>query len=112
MLVGNLENGQQVEMLTPIQQGDMSLAPPVTWEQLDNIAGSYYKDKYFASIADDDKAAERRQFAAYVCRTWNAAHTGAMDVDSLAYVYVSQRTLPHGGRGEPNMSNVTDFPCS
>lgn len=116
VMVGTLGNGQQVEMLTPILRGDMTLAPPVTWEQPDDIAGDYYKDKYwrkyFASIADSGKTEERRQFAAYVCRTWNAAHTGTMDVEKLLYVYVSERTLPDGARGEQSRDNVASFTCA
>jgi hypothetical protein len=116
VMVGTLGNGQQVEMLTPILRGDMTLAPPVTWQQPDDIAGGYYKDKYwrkyFASIAGSGKAEERRQFAAYVCRTWNAAHTGTMDVEKLLYVYVSERTLPNGERSEQTKKNVATFTCS
>ncbi len=94
----------------------MTLAPPVTWEQPDNIASGYYKDKYwrkyFASIADSDKGDERHQFAAYVCRTWNASHTDALDVETLDYVLVSERTLPDGERGEQSRKEVADYTCT
>lgn len=115
VMVGTLGNGQRVEILTPVLRNDVSLAGPVQWEQPDNIAGSYYRDKYWrkyvAAIAEPGRDDERQAFASYVCRTWNAAHIGDLDVDSLQYVLVSERTLPDGERGEQSRKNVANFTC-
>jgi hypothetical protein len=35
-----------------------------------------------------------------------------MDVEKLLYVYVSERTLPNGERGEQTKSNVASFTCA
>lgn len=115
VVVGTLGNGEQVALLEPILNDDMTLVGPVSWDQPDNIAGDYYKDKYWRkyldALGDDDREDERRAFATFACVEWNAHHTGAERVRALAYVQVNQRTLADGGQGEPIRQLIGRFTC-
>jgi hypothetical protein len=100
VMVGTLRNGEQVEMLTPIVRNDMTQVVPFSWERPDDIASDYYQDKYwrkyFDAIAPKVNAGKRNAFASYVCKTWNAYYADGMQVQSLVYVIVSEKTSPDG----------------
>jgi len=115
VMVGTLRNGEQVALLRPILNDDMTLIEPVSWNQPTNIAGNYYKDKYwrkyFDALGDEGRADERRAFATFACREWNASHAGVEGVRALAYVQVSERTMVNGDQGEPVRHLVDRFNC-
>jgi hypothetical protein len=116
VLVGTLHNGQQVALLEPILNDDMTMIEPVSWDRPANIAGSYYKDKYWRkyldALGDDGREEERRAFARFACGEWNASHTGAERVRSLTYVRVSERTVANGDDGESVRNLIDRFTCS
>jgi len=120
VLVGQLENGELIDMLPPILRDDLSLIERATWratwDQPDNIAGSYYGDKYWrkylSAIAMNNFDGEAREFAGFVCRTWNGHYSGSMQVKNLMYVLVRERTLPDGSRGEQQKSMEFEYSCA
>ncbi|MGH2532481.1 MAG: HTTM domain-containing protein [Thermomicrobiales bacterium] len=112
---GALADGRQVDLLTPIVQDDLDRIQEYTWEQPDNIAGDLYKDKYWrkylAAIARDANAAERREFAAFTCRSWNDHHTGGTELIALQISVMIERTLPDYGEAESQRDVISEYRC-
>jgi hypothetical protein len=77
---GVLENGQAINLLTPIVRDDLSLVSDVSWAQPDDIPGEYYGNKhwrkYLTALGFEDNKDDRREFAVYSCRAWNNHYTG------------------------------------
>ena len=116
VLVGQLENGELIDMLPPILRNDLSLIEPVTWDRPDNISGSYYGDKYWRKYLDaigmSNFDGEAREFAGYVCRTWNENYSGPMRVKALVYIKVIEPTLEDGGTGEQKKGKTFEYSCA
>jgi hypothetical protein len=116
IMTGTLRNGQQIEMLRPIIWNDMTLVEPIDLKQTENIGPGYYKNVrwrlYFSRLGSEQMKPLRFAFANYVCRTWNAYHTGSMEVVSLYYVHVVQPILPAGERGEQREQRFGPYSCS
>jgi hypothetical protein len=113
---GYVEGGEAVDLLTPIVYDDIETARVFTWDEPDDIVDGWYKDKYwrkyFAAIAEDDAEAERKVFAAYACRTWNAYYTGPARLNRLQIVMVRKPTLPEGGHGDETRKLIANYTCT
>jgi len=112
---GILQNGRQLDMLSPIIQGDTDLMEPVSWERPSTIAGDLYKDKYWrkylTQITRPGFRNQRQAFAAYTCRTWNADHSGSEELRGITIVTVVQRTLPDYETTPPQRTAVAQYRC-
>lgn len=115
VLRGWTTDGRMVDLLQPVVQGDMAIVQPPTWEQPGNIATDLYKDKYWrkylSAIAMNEKKTERRAFAAYTCRQWNAVHTGDLRLVRLQLVVVSAKTLDNGTHGPQRRQAIALYQC-
>jgi len=113
---GELQNGQTIDLLTPIVHDDLGLVRPVSWERPDDIVGEYYRDKYwrkyFHAIVRDGNQAELREFVAYACRTWNAHYGGEVTLERVRIFLLSERTLPEGEVAPVRRSLVDSFTCT
>lgn len=112
---GVLENGQKVDLLEPIISNDPERVVFFSWDQLQDIDGTYFGDKYwrkyFAAIGKSGRATERLRFAAYACRTWNNHYAGNVALDRVEIFRLTQRTLLSGEEAEINRTLVDDFGC-
>lgn len=113
---GVLENGRQLDLLTPIVQDDPMLMRPLSWERPANIAGDLYKDKYWrkylSQIVLPTYAEERRAYAAFTCRTWNASHPGPEALRGITIVSVVERTLPEYQESPPQRNVIAQYQCT
>lgn len=113
---GVLENGQEVNLLPPIVSNDIELVVFFSWDELQDINGSYFGDKYwrkyFAAIGKEGRSTERLKFAAYTCRTWNNHYGGDVALDRVQIFRLTQRTLLNGEEAEINRSLLDNFGCT
>lgn len=112
---GVLEDGREVDLLTPIVHQDLEHVPRLSWAQPDDIVGEYYGDKYWrkylTALGRESKGEERRAFAAYACRTWNAHYGGDVALAGLQIVRMSQATRLDGDDAPIRRNVVSQFRC-
>lgn len=93
---GVLRDGTEIDLLTPIVYDDLERVSLLSWQQPDDIVGTYYRDKYWrkylSAIVLDGNNAERREFAAYSCRIWNAHYGGDVELAGLQFFAMRQST--------------------
>lgn len=112
---GVLADGREVDLLTPVVHQDLERVPRLSWEQPDNIVGEYYGDKYWrkylTALGNESKGDERRAFAAYTCRTWNAHYGGDVELAGLQIIRMSQATRLEGEEAPVRRKVVSQFRC-
>jgi hypothetical protein len=112
---GTLADGRKVDLLTPVIHGDFSTIRHVSWEQPDFISKTVYRGehwrKYLNSITAGRRE-ERRAFAAYVCRTWNAEHHAESALVSLQAFHMRRRTLPDYRLADTEQILKFSYECS
>lgn len=113
---GELENGQTLDLLTPIVHDDLTRISNVSWAPPDDDVGEYYGDKYWrkylTAIGREDKADERRAFAAYTCRTWNAHYGGDAHLTTVQFFMMRQPTLLDYEEAELRRTSVAGYHCT
>lgn len=113
---GVLENGEQIDLLTPIVKDDPSLLNSVSWQEPEDIVGDYYGSKYWrkylSAIGRDSNKDERRAFAAYSCRTWNANHTGDDHLVGLQVIRMTRRTSLSEVTNPIHRSILSEYRCT
>jgi hypothetical protein len=115
VLMGTLRDGQEVEMLLPVIEGDLGTVEPFTWDKPANLDTGYYQDMrwrlYLARLGSASKE-QRYAFATYVCRTWNGHYNGDLEVASMVYVYVIEDILPDGSLSGERTSGFGPYTCT
>lgn len=113
---GVLQDGQEVDLLTPIVYDDLSIVRPVSWERPGDIVDAYYRDKYwrkyFDAIVGDENANERREFASYTCRTWNGRYGGDVALARVEIYTMSVQTLPDNAPAPTRRATVGEYRCN
>jgi len=112
VMPGTLVDGRAVDLASAVVHEDPTRVKPVSWERpanLDEIFGDKYWRKYLDEMKNDVDL--RRSFAAYVCRTWNAAQGGQSGLVSFEVVHVSEKTLPDQGRADAKRDSVVTRTC-
>ena len=109
---GTLENGDRVDVLPAIVNGDMSRFRAWTLEP-DYLA---FENKqwrqYLGSLRASTTTARRSELAAFACREWNAAHDGEWRLSSVQYGVVREPTLETPSHGNPDLSLSETYSCS
>ena len=113
VIPGTLSDGRQVDLVRAVVHDDPELVQDVSWERPDDL-DAIFEDKYWRKYLDAirDDSAQRRYFAQYVCREWNATHDGGSELVSLQFVYVKEKTLPDQRRGAPRRDVLTEHTCT
>lgn len=112
---GVLADGREMDLLTPMVTNDVTNVRPLSWDKPDNIVGDYYGDKYWrkyiTAIGQKDNQDERRAFAAYACRTWNAHYGGDVRLAEVQVFKMTQRTLLDYEEAPVSRSTVAEYRC-
>jgi hypothetical protein len=112
---GVLEDGREIDLLTPIVHDDLTRVPVLSWDQPDDIVGEYYGSKYWrkylTAIGQEKNDEERQAFAAYACRTWNGHYGGDVRLVGLQVIRMSQRTLPDYEDAPTRRSIIAQYRC-
>lgn len=108
---GNLQSGEEVDILTPIRREDVSLRLPVVMDQSEHIQNhDKYWRKYFHAIYKRD--ADTLAFAAYACRTWNADNSGEDRLKTVTLTRGYSQTLTNSERADPVLEVVGSWDCT
>ena len=112
VIPGNLRGGQQVDLM-PITRDDFDLRA-VSWEKPPSVAGTYKNEhwrKYLERIWDRDYSDQRLYFGQYICREWNARHTGSEQLVDFQITYMLEETLPDYQRSTPEKVVLWEHRC-
>jgi hypothetical protein len=112
VIPGNLRGGQRVDVM-PITRDDFGLHA-VSWEKPPSVAGTYKNEhwrKYLERIWDRDYSDQRLYFGQYICREWNARHTGSEQLMDFQVTYMLEQTLPDYRRSTPEKVVLWEHRC-
>jgi hypothetical protein len=115
VIPGSLHSGKQVNLMTAAIRNDFDLREGVSWEQPEDVANTLknkYWRKYLSGIRDPDNEDLRRYFGRYICREWNARHTGTEQLVDLQIVHMKVKTLPDYQRTVPEKVVIREHSCS
>jgi hypothetical protein len=113
VIPGKLQDGRNVDLM-PITRDDYGMHP-VSYDKPENVRATYKNEhwrKYFENLYSDDNADQRLYFAQYVCRQWNARHTGGEALKTFRIIYVLELTLPDYKQSEPKNEDMGNYRCS
>lgn len=68
-------------------------------------------EKYLENIRQEGYADLRRPFARYICREWNARHTGDERLATFQIVYMLETTQPDYRRTTPQKEVLWEHSC-
>ena len=113
---GYVAGGEAVDLVTPFVYDDIGKAVAFTWDQPDNIVNGYYKDKYwrkyFSAISTDSYADERKEFARFACRNWNAYYGGDARLETLQVIMIKKPTKLDGSTGQEQRKLIAQYTCA
>lgn len=112
---GITEDGQQIELIPPIVNDDLSMVREVSWSEPADISGDIYGDKYWrkylSAVAKDSRELERRSFAGYICRTWNGHYGGDARLVGFQVILMSKKTLPDNKEAPIKRKLIDEYKC-
>jgi len=112
VIPGKLGDGQQVDLM-PITRDDYSMHR-VSYEKPQDIPATYKNEhwrKYLENIYMQTHANQRLYFGQYICRQWNARHTGADTLKTFRIVYMLEMTLPDYQQPELEKVDIWNHKC-
>jgi hypothetical protein len=100
VIAGTQADGNHISLLQPLVQDDFSAAPPLDLNIPVDMTPDYYGDirwRYFLQGATKTgKEQARNNVAGYICRNWNAQHSGGSTLQSLTIASFAMTTVPAG----------------
>jgi len=114
VIPGTLRNGRQVDLMAAAVRNDFGLRE-LSWEKPENVARTLknkYWRKYLRAIRKGDNEDLRKYFGRYICREWNARHTGAEQLVDLRIIHMREKTLPDYQRTPPRKVILREHSCS
>jgi Vitamin K-dependent gamma-carboxylase len=112
VIPGKLRDGQKVNLM-PITRDDYSMHP-ISYEKPQDIPATYKNEhwrKYLENIYNRDHAGQRLYFGQYICRQWNAHHTGADTLETFRIIYMLELTLPDYRQSKPEKVELWNHTC-
>jgi hypothetical protein len=112
VIPGDLSGGQQVDLMS-VTRDDYSLHA-VSWEKPRDITSTYKNEhwrKYLENVWSQQHANQRLYFGQYICREWNARHTGADQLKTFQITYMLERTLPDYQQSQPEKVVIWEHRC-
>jgi hypothetical protein len=112
VIPGELRDGQKVDLM-PITRDDYSMHP-ISYEKPQDIPATYKNEhwrKYLENIYNQDHADQRLYFGQYICRQWNARHTGADTLETFRIIYMLELTLPDYRQSKPEKVDLWNHKC-
>ena len=112
VIPGELRDGKKVDLM-PITRDDYSMHP-VSYEKPQDIRATYKNEhwrKYLENIYNQDHASQRLYFGQYICRQWNAHHTGADTLETFRILYMLELTLPDYRQSKPEKVELWNHTC-
>lgn len=112
VIPGTLRNGRQTDLMS-ITHGDFDLHE-VSWEKPQDVNDIYKNErwrKYMENLWEKQHADQRLYFGKYICREWNARHTGAEQLIDFQIIYMLEETLPNLQESKPQRAVTWNHTC-
>jgi hypothetical protein len=110
VIPGTLRGEEQVDLMG-VARDDFTLRQ-VSWEKPQYVANTYKNEpwrKYFESILSYRD--QRPHFGHYICREWNARHTGSEELVTFQIVFMLEETLPDYQNSTPQKYVLRNHDC-
>lgn len=111
VIPGTLRGEEQVDLME-VARDDFTLRQ-VSWEKPQYVANTYKNEpwrKYFESILSYRD--QRPHFGHYICREWNARHTGSEELVTFQIIFMLEETLPDYQNSTPQKYVLRNHDCS
>jgi hypothetical protein len=115
VIPGTLRDGRQIDLMPAAIYKDFSLREGVSWEKPESVPDTLknkYWRKYLGEIRLSENEELRQPFARYICRQWNAHHTGDEQLAELQFVFMRETTLPDYQPPTPERVVLREHSCS
>ena len=112
VIPGNLKDGQQTD-LTSVTRDDYSLHK-VSWEKPQDVNATFKNErwrKYLENLYSREHADQRLYLGQYICRQWNARHTGPEQLRTFQITYMLEMTLPDYQQSTPQEVVLWEHSC-
>ena len=112
VIPGNLRDGQQTDLMS-ITRDDYGMHG-VSWEKPQDVNGTFKNEhwrKYLEHIYQQQHADQRLYLGQYICRQWNARHTGAEQLTTFEITYMLEMTLPDYKHSTPEKVVLWEHSC-
>lgn len=100
VIAGTQADGDHISLLQPLVDDDFSGASPLDLNIPADMTPDYYGDirwRYFLQgVTKTGKERARDNVAGYICRNWNAQHSGDSTLQSLTIASFAVTTVPAG----------------
>ena len=112
VIPGTLRDGQQTDLMS-VTRDDYGVHK-VSWEKPQDVNATYKNErwrKYLENIYGEEYAGQRLYLGQYICRQWNARHTGAEQLTTFKITYMLEITLPNYQRSAPQEVVLWNHSC-
>lgn len=113
VIPGQLRDGREVDLM-PLTRGDFGQYAAVSWEKPSSVAATYKYErwrKYLTNLWQRENSGQRLYLGRYLCRTWNAHHTGTQQVLTFQIYYMLEVTQPDNRPGTPERVLTWEHNC-
>jgi hypothetical protein len=112
VIPGTLRGGQQTDLMS-VTRDDYGLHE-VLWEKPQDVT-STYKNEHWRKCLENlwlqQHADQRLHFGRYICREWNARHTGAEQLMTFQITYMLEQTLANHRPSTPQKAILWEHRC-
>lgn len=104
VIPAKLKNGMQIDLFKngPMLEHDVNA--PVSYDKPAHVAAGYPDQrwqKYMMNLAAQDNSQYRLAYGQYLCRTWNARHSGGGTLMTFQILFEEENTPPPGAPQTP-----------
>ena len=112
VIPGTLQGGREVD-LAGVLRDDFSMQE-VSWEKPQNVPGTFKNEHWrkYLEVARQHHMDQHQYLGRYLCREWNAHHTGSEQLTDFEIVYVEEWTLPDYAYSTPEKKVLWEDNCS
>ena len=112
VIPGTLQGGQEVD-LSGVLRDDFGMRE-VSWEKPHYVRGTYKNEhwrKYLEVTRNPQHIDQHLYLGRYICREWNARHTGSEQLTDFEIVYMVEMTLPDYEYSTPEPRALWEHNC-
>jgi hypothetical protein len=112
VMPGTLEDRQEVDLMG-VTRDDFNLHE-VSWEKPQDVRSNFKNEhwrKYLENVRGYEYTGAHQYLARYICREWNARHTGSEQLTNFEIIYMSELTLPDYEYSPPKQSVLWEHSC-
>jgi hypothetical protein len=112
IIPGTLQGGREVDLAGVLR--DEFSAQEVSWEKPRDVRSTFKNEHWrkYLEVVRQHHMAQHLYLSRYICREWNARHSGGEQLIDLEIVYVQEWTLPDYEYSTPERNVLWEHDCS